>query len=544
MTHQEDVNGIVRALTGVKSRRELFQQAAALGFTGSALAGVIGGQRAAARPLAQETPKAGGSLTVLTVADPKSLDIHVSQLAQLRQMSDCLWDTLVYMDAADLQIKPRLATEWTWTDDQTLDMTLQAGVTFHEGQPFTAGDVKFTIERILNPQTGSPSASYLAPVETVEVVDDTHVRLRLSRPWPAIIDALSNIYIYSQAATEESIAAKPNGTGPFRFGEWRPNDYLRVEKNASYWIADRPFLDQIDFKPVEEQETRLSMMESQAADVMFSVELKDISRLEGNSSVAVVPSLFNDAGDILYINNNRAPLNNQQLRLAVSHALDRDTYYREFMAGLGARSTSPWVKDHWAYNPINDTAFPYDLEQARALLAAGGYPEGKDANGQQLVINLVFPVGYPEWRQGAIMLQAALGELGVDVKIEELELSTWVDRIVNTDDFDLSWDLHFQRATAPAFTLSYAYFYPPGSENICRYQDEEITRLVAEGGSSFDQEAQREAYWQFQARWNELCPGLIVGERVLAHAAQADVQGFVTHPLFFQDFREVWLNRG
>jgi ABC-type transport system substrate-binding protein len=136
-----------------------------------------------------------------------------------------------------------------------------------------------------------------------------------------------------------------------------------------------------------------------------------------------------------------------------------------------------------------------------------------------------------------------MGELGVQVDVEELELATWIERIVTTDEYDLSWDYHFQRAVDPAVTLSYAFFYPPGPQNISRYTDETITELIGQAGEETDQDARRELYFQFQERWNEIGAGMIVGEFLLYHALSRDVEGFATHPLFFQDFRTVWLNR-
>jgi ABC-type transport system substrate-binding protein len=124
-----------------------------------------------------------------------------------------------------------------------------------------------------------------------------------------------------------------------------------------------------------------------------------------------------------------------------------------------------------------------------------------------------------------------------------LELSTWIDRIVNTDEYDLSWDYHFQRAVDPAWTLSLAFFYPPGPKNIGRYEDQELADLIQQGGSTLEQEARKPMYDRFQERWNEIQPGLIVGEFVLYHVVQSYVMDFHTHPLFFQDFSEVWLDQ-
>jgi peptide/nickel transport system substrate-binding protein len=500
---------------------------------------------AAARPAVQdETPKPGGTLTALIVDDPNFLDILVTQLAQCRQTLSSIYETLTVQDAADGVTKGRLARDWVFTEPTKLDMNLQEGVTFHEGQDFTAEDVKWTVEYVKNPDTGSPNASIIDQIDTVEVLEPLKVRFNLKAPWPALLDDLTTIQIYSRTATADSIATKPNGTGPFTWTEWIPGDHITITKNANYWQPGLPYLDEIIFRPVTEQATRSAIMEAGDADLHFTPELREKARIDQNQNLAAVPSVLNDAGYILYVNNNRPPMSNQQVRLAASYALDRNAYFQSpTLAGQGTKNTSPWAASHWAYNPINDSAFEYDLEMAAQLLAEGGYPEGVAADGSRLSINLVYPAGYPEWLDGSTLFQAAMDDLGVDVKVEELELATWIDRIVNTDQYDLSWDVHFQRAVDPAWTLSLAFFYPPGPQNICRYEDATMTELISAGGSELDQEKRAEHYFAFQERWNEIMPGLIVGEYLLYHVTQSYVKGFHTHPLFFQDFSTVWLDK-
>ena len=547
MTHRIEVRKLVDDVLGGRiSRRELMQTGAAMGI---AVPGVL---LMHARPdvAAQEStpapePIMGGSLRAIVVDDPNFLDILVTQLAQVRNIMESVYDTLTYIDASDpgFAIKPRLAKSWEFTEPTKLDMVLQEGVTFHGGEEFTAEDVKWTIEYVKNPDTGSPNASVLDQIDTVEVLDPLTVRLNLKRPWPAMPSNLSTIQIYSQTATPESIAESPNGTGPFTWQEWVPGDHITIVKNPNYWIAGQPYLDEIVFRPIKEKATSLSVMEAGDADVFFTPELKDKELIDNNESLKSSTSLLNDSGTILYVNQNRAPMNDQNIRLAVQYAVDRRTYFEAFQSGQGAKNTSPWAASHWAYNPINDDAFEYDLERAREFLTAAGYTDGKLEDGTQLSINIVFPAGYPEWKQGSEMIQAALAEIGVEVVVEELELATWIERIVTTDEYDLSWDYHFQRAVDPAWTLSLAFFYSPGPQNISRLTDERLSELIGLGGEELDQEVRKEHYFAYQERWNEIGAGVIVGEFLLYHALNSAVEGFNTHPLFFQDFRTVWLNR-
>jgi peptide/nickel transport system substrate-binding protein len=531
------------ALNGRISRRELMQRAAVLGVAVPGLVAMKAAPDAAAAPRAQATPTAGGTLRAIVVDDPKFLDIHVTQLAQSRNIMASVYECLTYIDASDptFPTKGKLASEWAFTEPTKLDFSLQPGVKFHNGEDFTAEDVKWTIEYVQNPATASPNAAIIDQIDTVEVLDSLTVRLNLKQPWPALPSNLSTIQIYSKTATAESIASAPNGTGPFVWKEWIPGDHITITKNPNYWIPDRPFLDEIEFRPIKEKSTSLATMEAGDADVFFTPELKDKETIDGNASLKSIPSLQNDSGYVLYINNSRPPLDDQNLRLAVSYALDRRTYFEAFLSGQGSKNTSPWASSHWAYDPINDDAFEYDLERAKGYLEVAGFVNG-EKDGTKLSINLVYPSGYPEWKQGSEMFQASMAELGVEVVVEELDTTTWIDRIVTTDEFNLSWDYHFQRAVDPAWTLSLAFFYPPVEKNLNRYKDDVMADLISKGGSELDQEARKGHYYQFQERWNEIVPGLIVGDFVLYHAIAARVEGFYTHPLFFQDFTDVWIN--
>jgi len=541
---QEVMKLVDGVLSGKVNRRELMQRAAVLGFVVPGVLAMRAVPEAAAAPRAQATPKPGGTLTAIVVDDPKFLDIHVTQLAQSRNVMASIYETLTYIDAADptFPTKGRLATEWTFTEPTKLDFKLQSGVKFHGGEDFTAEDVKWTIEYVKNPETASPNAAILDSIDTVEVLDPLTVRMNLKQPWPALVANLTTIQIYSKTATNDSIATTPNGTGPFVWKEWIPGDHITITKNPTYWVPEQPYLDEIVFRPIKEKATSLSVMEAGDAEIFFTPELKDKETIDGNTALKSVPSLQNDSGYICYVNNSKAPMDDVNVRLAVSYALDRVTYFEAFLSGQGSKNTSPWASNHWAYNPINDTAFDYDLAKAKEHLELAGYVDGKK-DGTQLSINIVYPAGYPEWKQGSEMLQAALAELGVDLKVEELELSTWIDRIVTTDEFNISWDYHFQRAVDPAWTLSLAFFYPPVDGNLGRYKDDVLADLISKGGSELDQEKRKEYYFQFQERWNEIMPGYIIGDFVLYHAIASYVEGFATDPLFFQDFRTVWLNK-
>jgi ABC-type transport system substrate-binding protein len=531
-------------LNGRVNRRQLLQRAAALGITVPGILMMRAVPEVTAQAATPEnTAKPGGKLVAIIVDDPNSLDIQVTQLNQCRETLNSIYETLTLFDAKDGQVKSLLAKDWSFPEPTVLEMNLQPNVKFHNGEDFTADDVKFSIERIQNPDTASPNASIISSIKSVEVAEPLKVRFHLNSPWPALVSDLTTIQMYSKTATQDQITTKPNGTGPFMWVEWVPGDHISYKKNPNYWRQGLPYLDEIEFRPITEQETRTATIEAGDADVMFSPALKDMADFKSNPDLAAVEAVVNDLGYGIYLNNSRAPMSDQNIRLASSYALDRDSYFQSpTIAGGGTPNPSPWGKTHWAYNPINDTAFPFDLDKAKSLLEASGYVDGKK-DGTQLSINFVYPAGFPELKDGAVLFQDAMSQLGVDVKVEELELATWIQRIVTTPEYDMSWDYISGRSVDPAWTLSLAFFYPPGPQNISRYKDDQISQLIAAGGSELDQEKRKETYFKFQERWNEISPGIVAGDFVLYHVTRADVKGFYTHPLLFQDFSTVWLDR-
>ena len=199
------------ALNGRITRRQLMQRAAILGVAVPGLVAMRAAPDVAAATRAQATPTAGGSLRAIVVDDPKFLDIHVTQLAQSRNVMASIYECLTYIDAADptFPTKGKLASEWTFTEPTKLDFTLQPNVKFHNGEDFTAEDVKWTIEYVKNPETASPNAAIIDQIDTVEVLDPLTVRLNLKQSWPALPSNLSTIQIYSKTATKDSDCVNP-----------------------------------------------------------------------------------------------------------------------------------------------------------------------------------------------------------------------------------------------------------------------------------------------------------------------------------------------
>ncbi|MGH2534816.1 MAG: ABC transporter substrate-binding protein [Thermomicrobiales bacterium] len=475
-------------------------------------------------PSALSRRQQGGTLNVAIAGDIRSLEPYGSNLNVWSLVRFQVYDTLFWVDHASSELIPNLGTEWSFEDPTTFAITVRDDVTFHSGAPFTAEDVKFTLDYVIHPD--NPTGEFktrLQNVAAVEVVDPTHLRILLKVADASIPSVLSGFYILSREDTDVT-TGQPNGTGPFTFVEWKQNDSITVERNPNYWVSGRPSLERVVLKVIPEAETRIASLQSGQVDFISDLALQDVPRLEDQSDTIVALSPPANNFWHIYLNMRQPPFDNVKVRQAVLHAFDRESYVSEFAAGHGKVTNTPLFDGHWAYNADVVGLYPYDLERAAQLLAEAGYP-----GGQGLEFEFIYPPGYPDFRNGSILIQAAMAELGAQVEVSELELATWSSKIVTEYDFDAAFDLGGGGTADPAAVYGASVFLTPSETNFLGLTEEmipEYTALIKEGAATTDQTARVPIYHQLQQIWAENVPDLIVAHRAVAYAMASRVQGF------------------
>ena len=180
------------------------------------------------------------------------------------------------------------------------------GVKWHDGTPFTANDVAFTIKRVQDPKIASQFAPQVATVKSVDVVDDTTVRFNLSAPTPPLLANLLQVQIVGEKSIG-SIETKPIGTGPFKFVEFVPGDHQTLEKNPDYWVAGTPLLDQLVFKNVPDAQSRLAQLRAGSVQMIDGIDPKDVKQARGFPNAYVFTSKPVNLYEIFQINTKRAP---------------------------------------------------------------------------------------------------------------------------------------------------------------------------------------------------------------------------------------------
>ncbi|HTX53473.1 MAG TPA: ABC transporter substrate-binding protein [Candidatus Baltobacteraceae bacterium] len=293
----------------------------------------------------------------------------------LRNMYECL-----ITFSRDLKkFDPQLATEWKRLDDKTTQFKLRPNVKFHNGEPFDAEAVKFSIHRMLDPKTGAPLLSTYTIIDHVDVIDSMTVNIVTKTPDPAILPRLTGFHTiivppkYFSTASKEDLATKPIGTGPYKFVSWAKDQDLVMEANKDYW-GGAPKIQKVVVKGIPETQTRVSALLAGDVDIIPAVPPDDMDRISksGKTRIASIPG-----NRIVFfaLDCRSKPFDNKLVRQAVNYGANLDQIIKTVLGGNGTRVgtvLNPWYAGYEAVvQPM-----PYDPEKAKALLKQAGYPNG------------------------------------------------------------------------------------------------------------------------------------------------------------------------
>jgi peptide/nickel transport system substrate-binding protein len=301
-----------------------------------------------------------------------------------------LHDGLLTRDSA-MKVVPELAESWTALDPMTYEFKLRQGVTFHDGSPMTAEDVKFTFDRLVQEgamegQT-SPRQSLLGPLKEVRIVDDRTVQMILSEPWPILPAMLPFQEVVSKAHVEKvganGMADQVNGTGPFRLVDWRKGDSVIMERYDGYYggAADIPpagqaCVERVIFKVIPENASRVAALLAGDVHIIDALPTHSINQVDNNPGTHVM-SVRGTRSSYIALNNQKPPFDDVRVRHAVAHALDRQLIVDRILAGNATLIDGILSPDAFGKN-TELPAYAVDPEKAKALLAEAGYPEGID----------------------------------------------------------------------------------------------------------------------------------------------------------------------
>jgi ABC-type dipeptide/oligopeptide/nickel transport system permease component/ABC-type transport system substrate-binding protein len=347
-------------------------------------------------------------------------------------------------------VQPGLATAWeTAPDGRSYLFHLRQGVRFHDGAPFDASTVKFSLDRARATGSANAEAPYLAPITDIEIVDPFTVRLALSRPSSTLLYALAwggSVIVAPDSVADDAI--KPIGTGPFKFAGWRRGEAIELERNADYW-GQAPQLRRVTFKFIADPNAAFAALKAGDVDAFPAFPAPEtIAQLKTDPKLHVIVGR-SIGKTILAINNREAPLNNLLVRRAISYAIDRKAIIDGAMFGFGEPIGSHFPPQDPAYVDLTGL-YLHDPLTAKVLLKEAGYPKG-------FTVRMRLPPPSYARRSGEI-IAAELAQIGITVKIETLEWAQWISQVFIGHDFDLSVVVHVEPMDYDIYTRDNYYF--------------------------------------------------------------------------------------
>ncbi len=389
-----------------------------------------------------DSPRYGGTL-VAAIPDPGQLNPGVTTSGITHQVTGQIFNGLVRLDDK-LEPQPDLATSWQATDDsRTYTLKLAEGVRWHDGQPFSSADVKFTFENILVKFSQRTIAALGPILESIETPDPTTVVFRFKQPYPPFVSLIDednapilpkHIYEGTDPFTNPA-NAKPVGTGPFRFESKAEGDRITLVRNPTYFKEGQPYLDRIVFRLIANPVQALQAFQAGEINLLSPIppQVEQLRALPG--TVVTEKGRLGFSRVIRLIPNiRRKPFDDVRVRQAMAYSIDRDFIAKTVYSGLFKPATGPITRGlEWAYT-AEVKKYPRDVAKAQALLDAAGLTPGPD--GVRMRTPFLFDQSFAPV---ADILKQELGEVGIALDLQLVEFNTWVKKVYLDWDFDLGY---------------------------------------------------------------------------------------------------------
>jgi peptide/nickel transport system substrate-binding protein len=446
------------------------------------------------------TPKPGGTLTVIAQPEPVILTAALSTSSPTATFSTNVFDGLIEYDK-DFNLKPGLAEKWNLSaDGKTLTLNLRHGVKWHDGNPFTAGDVKWTLENVWKKYHPRNQALF-ANADKVDTPDDYTVIIHFTKPSLAVLSSLNSNgaqvlprHLYEGTdILNNPYNNKPIGTGPFKFKEWNRGSHLVLERNPDYWEPGKPYLDRVVYRVIPDGGARTAALEKgevqyaslsplPARDAQRLSQLPNI-RLQTKGYEWLSPWLF------LSVNVERPYLKDVRVRQALYHAIDREAYRKVVWFGYGKSAISPVVSTLTQFHDATVPQYAFDVKKAEALLDEAGAKRG--ANGERFRITIDYLPYGDEFRRSAEFLKQAFKRVGVEADVRNQDTPSYTRRIYGDRDYDITVQWYSGFAD-PQVGVTREYQSDSIGKNIPfsngpGYRNAEVDKLVAQAQGSGDQ---------------------------------------------------------
>ena len=497
----------------------------------------------------QAQPVSGGRANLIVQPEPPSLMLGLVTNAPTQLVAGQIYEGLLRYDDK-LTPLPSLAKSWDISPDGLrYTFHLNQGVTWHDGKPFSSADVLFSVNEFLM-KTQPRHRNTMTRVADVGAPDDHSVVFTLKEPFEPFIRSFAfwvmpmvpkHIYAGTDYASNPA-NDRPIGTGPFKFESWRKGSAIHLVKNEAYYLAGKPYLQDIYYHVIPDGASRAVAYETGKVDVLpgGSVENFDVPRLTAlkNTCVSQKGQEFDSPLSFLWLNNRKPPMNDVRFRQAVMYAMDRQFALDVLWNGIGKVATGPIAGTTPFYKSVQPQ-YPHDPKKAKALLAEMHY-DGKPLK--------LLPLPYGEtWQRWAEAVKQNLGEVGIPVEIQATDVAGWNQR-VSQWDYDMAFTFLFQNGD-PALGVERNYITSQISKgnpwnNVEGYSNPTVDALFAKAALATPAEKRQDLYDEVQKAVQADVPVAWLLDLRFPVIYRCNVQDLITTANGLNDsLRDAWIKR-
>ena len=476
-------------------------------------------------------PVKGGEITIGIAQDlDDSLDPHQTVAAGTREVLFNIFEGLVKPNS-DGEMIPAVAEKYTLSEDgTTYTFTLREGVKFHNGQTVTAEDVVYSINRCAAVPEGQekPLVAAFSAVKSVEALDEKTVAVTIAQRDLEFISYMTAAII---PADYENQDTAPVGTGPFRFVSRTPQQDFVMERFEDYWGAPA-WLDKVTYKICENADALVMNLNGGSIDLCAHLTSAQASQL--NQKFQVLEGTMNLV-QAIYLNNQAKPFDNQLVRQALCYAIDRQGIMDMVADGHGtAVGSSIYPAFTRYFLPELVDKYPHDVAKAKELLAQAGYPDGFD-------MTISVPNNYQPHMDTAEVVAEQLREAGINVTIQPVEWSTWLDTIYNGRQFQATVvGVDAANMTARAMLERFTSDY---GKNFINYNNPAYDALFQKAINAQDEAGQTDLYKQMETMLADTAANVYIQDLCDLVAMRQDLGGLKFYPIYVLDLSTVYFTQ-
>ena len=496
---------------------------------------LVAGLALALSAVSAEAQQRGGVLKFATPSVKPGLDPARTRTGDAYMLTAMIFSNLTRI-SHELKAEPQLAHKWQANSDSTeWTFHLRKDAKFSNGRTVVASDVKFSIDRILDPKTASKGRKSLGPIKEIVAKDDHTVLFKLKGPYADLALQLGNTFARIIAKENLSdISNKPIGSGPFILKEYVPGNKAILVRNPNYFEKGLPYLDEVHQIYIKEYAAQVSALSTGEIDIMYFAPSEIIGQLKKDPNVEVkIVSAPSFQPLIMWV--NETPFKDVRVRQALRFAVDRKAMMEAATGGLGVLGNDTPVSPS---NPYYNKALPQrrqDAAKAKKLLAEAGYPNGID-------ITLYTSTQRPGLEPAAVVAQQVVASSGFRVKIESVEIARlYKDIIPKAKPMATSHNNWFGRPTIDESLTP--FYFTKSNWNYTGYSNPEVDKLLDQAKSLTDFAARKKLYDKVQEILYHEGPDVVPYFKNYVSAIRKEVKNYKLIPVQYVDLRETWVER-